>query len=352
MVQGLDKKFWDGKRVLVTGHTGFKGSWLLHILSELNAKIFGISKAAEHYEDIFNRTKAHNLAENYFFDITHLNALKEAVEIIEPQIIIHMAAQPLVIKGYQQPITTFADNIMGTANLLSSALNIRSLEQILVITTDKVYRDLQTTLPYSENSIIGGDDPYSASKACCELVVASYRKSFYEQKGIFVSTARAGNVIGGGDWSQNRLIPDFFRSLFTGMSMTIRNPDQVRPWQHVLEPLVGYLMYIQRQSYAKGNIATELNFGPDQKQMTSVAELMNRFNNLQLQKIEMHLEPLTYKETSTLTLCSERAQSEIGWGPKLSLDSTVELTNEWYHASHNNDNMSEVTLNQIREYLE
>ena len=238
------RKFWRNKKVFVTGHTGFKGTWLIIFLNLLKAKTYGYSLKAPK-NSIFNQTKSFNLVKkNYYSNINDFKTLKQKLQTTKPHIVFHLAAQSLVTKSYEDPIKTFTTNIIGTLNLLEVVRKIKSVKSVVIITTDKVYKIKRKNLPFTENDELGGNDPYSASKASTEIAVKSYIKSFFSEnkKGIKVSTARSGNVLGGGDYSKNRILPDIINSINKQKKLVIRNPKHIRPWQHVIEPVFGYLI--------------------------------------------------------------------------------------------------------------
>ncbi|BCX12095.1 MAG: CDP-glucose 4,6-dehydratase [Thermosynechococcus sp.] len=265
----MNSFFWQGKRVLITGHTGFKGGWLALWLRELGATLCGISLPPATQPCLFELARVGEGMESHFIDIRDVESLARTVRKFAPQIVVHLAAQPLVRASYRDPLLTFATNIMGTAQVLDSLRGLDSVRVAVFVTTDKVYENREWPYPYRETDSLGGHDPYSASKAASELVVASYREAFLREQGIAVATARAGNVIGGGDWSEDRLIPDAIRAWQSGKQLFVRRPEAIRPWQHVLEPLYGYLVLAERL-WDQPHLAGAYNFGPDPAEAATV----------------------------------------------------------------------------------
>lgn len=322
---------YRGRRVLVTGHTGFKGSWLALWLRELGAEVTGIAlpptMTPSHWSlldlDIDDR----------HLDIRDASVLAAAVSDTRPDIVFHLAAQPLVRQSYRDPLETWSTNVMGTANLLDACLRSAGVRAIVAITTDKCYENREWPWGYRENDALGGSDPYSASKAGAELVAASYRRAFFNTPGApLLATARAGNVIGGGDWSEDRLIPDLVRALDAGQSLEIRSPNATRPWQHVLESLSGYLLLGQRLLAGHADCADAWNFGPDTDGNRSVAEVLGRFNTYWPQ-MRWHLTATPQPHEATLLyLDSAKARSLLGWRSIWSIDQALAATADWYRA--------------------
>lgn len=338
---------YGGKRVLVTGHTGFKGSWLCDWLQKLGAKLAGISLPPETSP---NHWQMLNLdIDHRHQDIRDAEGLSAALRQIQPQIIFHLAAQPLVRRSYRQPLDTWSTNVMGTANLLEAARQCTDLQAIVVITTDKCYENREWPWGYRENDALGGHDPYSASKAATELVVASYRTAFFGQMGQpLLATARAGNVIGGGDWSEDRLIPDLVRAVSDQRSLEIRSPHATRPWQHVLESLRGYLMLGEKLIAGDSKFADAWNFGPDRNDNLTVQDVLQRLNK-QWPSIRWHVsdQPQPH-EAKLLYLDAAKAQQLLGWRPLWSIDTTLHATAEWYR--HWLDTASILSSRQIDAY--
>ena len=262
-------EFWRGRRVLLTGHTGFKGAWLAFWLQRLGAHVTGMSLPSQTTPNLFTLADIETISDSHFIDIRDAGEVAALVKQAQPEIIFHLAAQALVRAGYRDPLETFATNVLGTANVLDALCPLDSVRVIVAITTDKVYQNLEHPYPYRETDALGGHDPYSASKAAAEMVIASYRDAYLRDKGVAVASARAGNVIGGGDWSTDRLIPDAIRAWGAGQPLEIRRPQAIRPWQHVLEPLAGYLSLAQ-QLWNKPELAGAYNFGPPTHEATTV----------------------------------------------------------------------------------
>jgi CDP-glucose 4,6-dehydratase len=317
--------FFQGKRVLLTGHTGFKGSWLLVWLRELGADVCGLSLAPATSPALFDLAGGETLcARHVVGDIRDADFVRRSVAEFEPEIAIQMAAQALVLPSYEDPSGTFATNVGGTANLLDALRGAKRLTHALIVTSDKVYANDGSGRAFVETDRLGGHDPYSASKAACELVVESFRASYFEGK-IALSVGRAGNVIGGGDWAAHRIVPDAERAIASGKPLVLRRPEAVRPWQHVLDPLSGYLTLI-----ASGRSGA-FNFGPDPANRRTVGELIARFAaaNGGLHKCTLD-NAATPEEAPYLALSSEKAARELGWRPKLDFTRGIDLTASWY----------------------
>jgi CDP-glucose 4,6-dehydratase len=322
--------FWRGKRVLLTGHTGFKGSWLALWLHQLGAQVVGFSLPPDATLNLFEAAEIAKLCEHRIGDLCEIEQVQQAVRHAQPEIVFHLAAQALVRRSYEQPLLTFATNTLGTANLLDSLRSCASLKVVVAITTDKVYSNDETGRAYQEADALGGHDPYSASKAACELVIDSYRKSFFATNGVALASARAGNVIGGGDWSQDRLIPDAVRAWEAGQALKIRNPNAVRPWQHVIEPVGAYLM-IAQALYAQPALAAAYNLGPDLQSTISVGEVAKlaaqSYGRAVVQMPEMSGQP---HEAKLLHLDASLAKQALGIQPVWNVHTAVERTIHWY----------------------
>lgn len=345
----MNRSFWDGKRVLLTGHTGFKGGWMALWLRRLGASVTGYSLAPDTEPNLFDALAPWNDVDSIIGDVRDAAALRHAVERCEPEIVIHMAAQPLVRASYADPVDTLTTNVIGTANLLQALRAIPAARVALIVTSDKVYDQAHGTGAFVESDPLGGSDPYSASKAAQELVTTAFARSFLEVHGARVATSRAGNVIGGGDWAADRLIPDFFRAAASGEEFAIRYPSATRPWQHVLEPLSGYLVYVEKL-WEDEAISRSLNFGPNEPPAT-VAEVIAKFEaatgwGLALREPEGELWP----EHSTLELDSGLAAKELGWQPRLSLDRAIRWTADWYKAHSAGADIEEFSIDQIAVY--
>jgi CDP-glucose 4,6-dehydratase len=345
----INSNFWSGKKVLITGHNGFKGTWLTLLLKKLGCEIHGISL------DLENNSLAKDIEiEKYCNDhIVDLRDRKKTLEIIskiKPEIIFHLAAQSLVFRSYSDPYLTYTSNLIGLVNILDASRNLDSCKTVINITSDKCYKNLESNEGYVESDILGGHDPYSNSKACSELITESYRESFFKEKNISCITARAGNVIGGGDWCENRLVPDIFRSIISNTSITIRNPDAIRPWQHVLEPLGGYIS-LAELSYKNNNFSEAWNFGPEKDNFKTVNEVVmqvskyfNLNGKIQVEKNELH-------ETQILKLNITKSKLRLPWKPQWNFERTIALTCEWYKEYINKNNIEEFTNKQITTYL-
>lgn len=352
-MKNFNKIFWKGKKVFITGHTGFKGSWLCIILNNLNAKIFGFSLKPKK-KSLFNQSKiSKNLSSNTFADISNIKLLKKRIKTIKPEIIFHLAAQPLVIDSYKNPLETFQTNIMGTVNLLECIREVNSVKSVVIITTDKVYKINKKNSIYNESDELGGNDPYSSSKVSAEIVVNSYVNSFFKKTILKnrISTVRAGNVVGGGDYSENRLLPDIIKSINNNSKLTVRNPNNIRPWQHVIEPLVGYLALAEYQF--KGKIIEKnnvWNFGPKKnsfKKVIYIIRIMQKlsFFNLNIKKKKK------YNETQVLKLNSNKSKKILKWYPKMTLESTLKKVFDWNIKIKNKVSAKEVCEKQFLMYI-
>ena len=323
--------FWSGKRVLLTGHSGFKGGWLALWLARLGAQVTGLSLPPATSPNLF---EAAGIAENlgsHFGDIRDAGLVADLVRTSRPQIVLHLAAQPLVRASYRAPLDTFASNVMGTAHLLDALRGQQDVRVAVIVTTDKVYQNHEWLWPYRETDALGGHDPYSASKAAAEIVTASYRKSFLDAQGTAVATARAGNVIGGGDWSEDRLIPDAIRAWSAGRPLSIRHPDSIRPWQHVLEPLAGYLLLAEKLWEAPA-LADAFNFGPPPADTATVRDVIDLARAV-YGKGETQYgreENTQLHEAGYLSLENSKAHRLLGIQPRWSLPEAVRRTIDWY----------------------
>lgn len=323
-------EFWRGKRVLLTGQTGFKGSWLALWLHRLGAQVTGIALPPCTEPSLYQVARIGRLIDSHHGDIRDAATLKQLVQAAQPEIVFHLAAQALVRPSYADPLETFSTNVMGTANLLDALRSAPSARVAVMVTTDKVYRNNEWPYPYRENDALGGHDPYSASKAASELVVASYRDSFLEAQGLSVATARAGNVIGGGDWSVDRLLPDAVRAWRDDGELHIRRPQSVRPWQHVLEPLTGYLA-LARALWDTPALADAYNFGPETTEAASVRAVVDlaqaAYGRGRIRYAQQLEGP---HEAGLLTLDTSKARTALRVGPRWSLTQAVGRSMDWY----------------------
>ncbi|ALI99756.1 CDP-glucose 4,6-dehydratase [Rufibacter tibetensis] len=350
---------YQGKKVFLTGHTGFKGAWLLQWLHMLGAEVKGYSLAPENPEDLYHLIEGDTLCQSVIADLRQKELLEEAILSFEPDFIFHLAAQPLVRLSYEIPSETFFVNAIGTAYVLDALKKLQKPCSVVLITTDKVYENKEWVYPYRETDRLGGYDPYSASKACAELVINSYTQSFfnpaaYEQHQKAIASARAGNVIGGGDWAKDRIIPDIVRALRNSIPISVRNPNAVRPWQHVLEPLGGYLLLGAKLAQDPISFGGAWNFGPYAEDNKVVEELVNTaitiWGNGKYEKPELENQP---HEAGLLKLDISKAVSELGWRPKWSSFQAIKETISWYLAyERNSKEIKNFTINSIKAYSE
>jgi CDP-glucose 4,6-dehydratase len=340
--------FWRGRRVLITGHTGFKGAWLCLWLRAMGAKPTGYALAPLGTPNLWDIVGDKTLS--VIGDIRDAARLRDAAMAADPQIIIHMAAQALVRESYRDPLGTYATNVLGTGVLLEVCRELKGLQCVLVITSDKVYENHGEGRPFEEHDRLGGHDPYSSSKACAELLTRSFRESFFSD-GPPIASARAGNVIGGGDWSADRLIPDCVRALEMGKPVALRYPEAVRPWQHVLEPLSGYLALAQALVQAADAAPRAVNFGPDPASFCKVHEVVDafsaRFAGKPGWKRDEAVQP---SEAHALTLSSGLAERSLGWRPKLGIAESVAWTADWYRSHAAGEDMLKFSESQIAQY--
>lgn len=348
----LDPNFWRGKRVLLTGHTGFKGGWLALWLQRLGAHVTGVALPPNTAPNLFELARVSDRMESHYVDIRDAPALATRVSATRPEIVLHLAAQPLVRASYRAPLETFASNVMGTAHVLDALRGLHSVRVAVMITTDKVYRDQPPPHRYHEEDALGGHDPYSASKAASEIIIASYRDAFLAAQGIAVASARAGNVIGGGDWSEDRLIPDAVRAWQSGQSLEIRRPQAVRPWQHVLEPLAGYLTLAQKL-WTQPTLAGAYNFGPQPQAAASVRDVV------ELARAAYGRGEVEYgngdegpHEAGWLALEISKASASLGINPQWGLAETVKRTMAWYRAQRDGADARHLCEAEIVAYEE
>ena len=346
----IDQEFWKGKRVFLTGHTGFKGSWFSLWLCSLGAEVRGYALNPPTSTSLFNEAKIDTILDSQIADIRDQDILYESMTGFNPDILIHMAAQPLVRYSYDAPIETYEVNVIGTAKVLEVARSCPNLKAIVNITTDKCYENDDRSEGYKENDPMGGYDPYSSSKGCAELVASSYRRSFLQDQGIGIASVRAGNVIGGGDWADDRLIPDILRSFEKNKPVVIRNPKATRPWQHVLEPLSGYLLLAQNLYKDQKKYAEGWNFGPNEKDVQPVDWILNKMISKwpnSSWELDNNSSP---HEADFLKLDISKAKSKLGWSPVWELSQTLEKIVSWHQAWLNKDDIQAVCLTEIEEY--
>jgi len=347
----VNSSFWRGKRVFLTGHTGFKGGWLALWLQQMGAEVTGYALAPDTTPALFAQADVGRHMRSVIGDIRDHAAIARAMAEARPEIVLHLAAQALVGEGYRDPLGTYATNVIGTANLLDCARHCPDLGSLVVVTTDKCYDNKEWQWPYRESDPLGGHDPYSSSKACAELVTASYRQSFLAELGVGVATARAGNVFGGGDWSAARLVPDLLAAFTAGTPCEIRRPDSIRPWQHVLEPLHGYLT-LAEQLAGNPALAAAWNFGPADSDCVAAGTLASLFTKAWGDGAAWRSTNIDFPhEAGILKLDSSQAKSQLGWRPVWSLASAIEHSVSWHKAWLAGADMHETTLQQIQAFL-
>lgn len=348
---------YKNRKVLITGHTGFKGSWLCLLLHELGADVYGYALEPPTQPSMFQEAKINKLVHSYIGDIRDYSHLQKVFLKVQPEIVIHMAAQPLVRESYKNPVETYSINVMGTVNVLEACRHTPSVKAIVNVTTDKCYENHEWLWGYRENEPMGGYDPYSNSKGCSELVTSAYRNSYfnpakYSEHGVALASARAGNVIGGGDWAEDRLIPDFIRGITIGEKVCIRSPYAIRPWQHVLEPLTGYLtlsakLFTEGPEYAEG-----WNFGPDDRDAKNVEWIIQKICTLwgegALYEVDTNPQP---HEANYLKLDCSKAKEMLCWFPKWAIETSLKSIVEWNKAFINGEDIRLVTERQIEDYF-
>jgi len=353
----VNPDFWRGRRVLITGHTGFKGGWLSLWLHKMGAQVHGYALPPNTNPSLFEAAKVGSVIDSTLGDIRDLDATKRALLEAQPEIVFHMAAQPLVRLSYQDPVGTYATNVMGTVNILEAIRSCPSVRAVVMVTSDKCYENREWEWGYRESEAMGGYDPYSNSKGCSELVCSAYRSSYfnpndYDRHGVAIASGRAGNVIGGGDWAEDRLIPDFIRAMASGQQLCIRSPHAIRPWQHVLEPLGGYLVLAQRLIQDGPRFAQGWNFGPrdqDARPVEWIVErLVQQWGDGASWRLDDQLHP---HEAHYLKLDISKARTHLGWEPRWSLEETLNHIVEWYHAFHRGEDMMRLSIKQIEAYM-
>jgi CDP-glucose 4,6-dehydratase len=349
-------KTWQGRRVFLTGHTGFKGSWLALWLSRLGAQIRGYALDPGTEPNMFSLASVGTVVEDIRGDVRDYAKLEASMTEFKPEVVFHLAAQPLVRRSYADPVGTYATNVMGTVHVLEAIRKTPSVRAVVCVTTDKCYQNQEWIWPYRESDPLGGYDPYASSKACAEIVSAAYRTSFFpierlHEHHVAVATARAGNVIGGGDWSEDRLIPDLVRGFRSGQPVLIRRPKAIRPWQHVLEPLYGYMILAQKLLAEPAKFATAYNFGPGDKDIWPVERIANKVVSLWGGGASWIRDSVpSVHEDHVLRLDVSRARVELGWQPRLEIEAALEWTIAWYRAWNQGDSIAEFTKKQLSDY--
>ncbi|MBE9065843.1 CDP-glucose 4,6-dehydratase [Leptolyngbya cf. ectocarpi LEGE 11479] len=352
----MNAEFWRGKRVFVTGHTGFKGGWLSLWLQQLGAEVVGYALTPPTTPSLFEVAQVGNGMMSIEGDVRDLVSLQDEIATHKPEIIFHMAAQPLVRYSYANPVETYATNVMGTVHLLEAVRQTDETRVVVNITSDKCYENREWVWGYRENEAMGGHDPYSNSKGCAELVASAYRNSFfnqatYHEHGVGLASVRAGNVIGGGDWAGDRLIPDIIRAIIAGESVLIRSPNAIRPWQHVLEPLGGYMTLAEQMWDSGTNLAEGWNFGPNDSDARPVSWITEQLTQLWGDGASWQLDTkVNPHEATYLKLDCSKAKSRLKWSPKLDLATTLDWIVEWYRSYIREDDMHQMTVAQIQRY--
>lgn len=348
---------WTGRKVFLTGHTGFKGSWLTLLLSELGAEITGYSLEASTNPSLFEKAHVGDVVKrSVIADIREYDRLENELRNAQPDVVFHLAAQPLVRYSYEHPVETYSTNVMGTVHVLEAARKVGGVKAVVAVTSDKCYENREWVHPYRETDPMGGHDPYSSSKGCSELVIAAYRKSYFgdgsEGPKTAVASVRAGNVIGGGDWSTDRLIPDIVRAFETSQTPAIRSPGAVRPWQHVLEALIGYVAIADRLFAGKAEFADAWNFGPGEDDTQTVAWIVDRMaRSWGAQREYRGWSGSIPHEAGLLRLDSSKARAALGWRPMLSIEQAIDLIVEWHKNVAAGGDARAVTIEQIRNFL-
>lgn len=348
-VEGVEvTSFWSGRRVLVTGHTGFKGSWLSSYLAVLGARVVGYALPPQGPPSLYEQAYVGSGLESVLADIRDAARVARCIHDAQPEIVFHLAAQALVRQSYETPLDTFATNVMGTAHVLDAIRTVPSVRAVVIVTTDKCYENREWPWGYREVDALGGHDPYAASKACAELVTTSYRRSFFATRAIGIASARAGNVIGGGDWAADRIVPDLVRAMQRREALVVRSPRSTRPWQHVLDVVAGYLLLAERLWHEPEPYSEPWNFGPAAGETCSVAELADRMCARWGEDAKWRpFEGSQPHETVMLALDSTKARARLRWKPRLDLHQAIDWTIDWYKAA---GDLAEVTRTQIRRF--
>lgn len=345
--------FWKNKKVFITGHTGFKGSWLSIVLKSLGSDIYGFSLKPDTNPSLFHEAKINKFTKSFFGDINDLTFLSKSLNEVEPEIVFHLAAQPLVRDSYLDPINTYKTNVIGTVNILEGIRQTKSVKAFVNITTDKCYENKEWVWGYRENDPLGGYDPYSSSKACSELVTSSYTQSFFDDNSSpGIATARAGNVIGGGDWSKDRLVPDVIKSFGKNEIVKIRNPKSTRPWQHVLEPIYGYILLAQNLWHEKKEYSGSYNFGPfsegERDVEYVVQQLCKHFDQRSWHIDESNENP---HEANFLKLDISKSISKLNWKPKYKIEESILKTANWYKNWNNKNNALDLCMQEVNDFF-
>ncbi len=354
----MDNEFWRDKKVFITGHTGFKGGWLSLWLNDLGANVTGFSLPPSTSPSFFDVCSVNNSAKSIIGDVRDYIRLKKSIQDESPDIVFHMAAQALVLDSYKDPIETYETNLMGTVNILNALRETPSVKAFVNITSDKCYENIEKYSGYTEEDRMGGFDPYSSSKGCAELITAAYRASFFNSSlyldhGVGIATARSGNVIGGGDWSSNRLIPDIFEAILSKKAITIRNPSSTRPWQHVLEPLSGYLNLAEKLFLEGVDFSESWNFGPSTNDVQTVQDVATKFISQWGSNTQINLENNSSQphEATLLTLDCSKAADKLHWTPKMNTKDAIKITCDWYKMfNEGKSDMKLFSLDQIKSY--
>lgn len=348
----MRRDFWRGKNVFLTGHTGFKGSWASLWLHDMGAKVHGYSLPPPTTPSLFQDLAVESFCHNTIDDILNYKKLRQSMIDARPDVVIHMAAQPLVRASYEAPIETFATNVMGTVHVLEALKSVPSAKSAVIVTTDKCYENVEHDVGYTEDEAMGGYDPYSASKGCAELVVSAMRRSFFQDGFLAIGSARAGNVIGGGDWAKDRLIPDMIKHFYEEKSVLIRNPLAIRPWQHVLEPLSGYFTLAEKLYEDGQDFAEAWNFGPFEKEARNVGYIADELVKMWGQGSSWRRDTTVHPhEAKYLKLNIDKAMKKLEWSPRLNIQQTLQMTVDWYKQYPKNKKQAlEITLGQIKEF--
>ena len=349
-VVGPSRQFWCGKRVLVTGDSGFKGSWLALWLNKLGAEIHGVSLPPDQRPNLYSLGKVGKISKTHFVDIRQAAPIRKVVEKIKPQIILHLAAQPIVRVGYSQAKETWDTNLNGTVHLLEAARKLPSLKVIVVVTTDKVYRNSEKGASFVESDPLGGSDPYSASKAAADLATSSYHKVFFQKMGVGVATVRAGNVIGGGDWARDRIVPDAIRAWRKGKALLVRNPASIRPWQHVLDSLGGYLILAEKL-WKNPNLSGAYNFGPNSSERKTVRQLIKQASGFCAKgRVVWGSSKRGPAEAGVLALNNSKAKKQLGFHPVWGFQQAVGRTFDWYADQSKGGDAKRLCLKDIQDF--